>query len=102
MDDDNEILAALLYNVREIVGKEARSLGKEASPEFIVSLTEVLSSQIKTMAQDLESFAKHGRRSVISMEDVKLCARRNDTLYETISELAKDITEETSSKRRRK
>ncbi|KAG1254035.1 hypothetical protein G6F68_011051 [Rhizopus microsporus] len=48
------------------------------------------------MAQDLESFAKHGRRSVISMEDVKLCARRNDTLYETISELAKDITEETS------
>ncbi|EIE92310.1 hypothetical protein RO3G_17181 [Rhizopus delemar RA 99-880] len=48
MDDDNELLAALLYNVREIVGKE------------------------EIMAQDLESFAKHGRRSVISMEDVKV------------------------------
>ncbi|ORE19838.1 hypothetical protein BCV71DRAFT_262563 [Rhizopus microsporus] len=71
MDEDNEYITALLYNVKEIADREARSLGKETSPEFVLSLTEVLASQIKLLGQDLEAFARHGRRSVISMEDVK-------------------------------
>ena len=31
-------------------------------------------------AADLESFAKHARRTVVSTDDVKLCIRRNPTL----------------------
>ncbi|CAO3696610.1 unnamed protein product [Rhizopus stolonifer] len=102
MDEDNELLSALLYNVREIVTAEARALGKEASPDFTLSITDVLTSQIKLMAQDLEAFAKHAKRTVVSMEDVKLCARKNDMLHDAISELANTIVEEASSKRKKK
>lgn len=54
------------------------------------------------MAQDLEAFAKHAKRTVVSMEDVKLCARKNDTLHDAISELANTIAEEASSKRKKR
>ncbi|KAK5666723.1 hypothetical protein QVD99_006785 [Batrachochytrium dendrobatidis] len=36
------------------------------------------------MGADLESFAKHAKRSVISVDDVKLFARRNIGLQEKI------------------
>ncbi|KAI9265599.1 hypothetical protein BY458DRAFT_556667 [Sporodiniella umbellata] len=62
MNDENELVSALIYN-KKTDGLtdcliKASLLGKEASPEFIISLTEVLCTQIKTMAQDLEAFAK--------------------------------------------
>ncbi|CAO3632369.1 unnamed protein product [Mucor hiemalis] len=80
----------------------AQELGKTATPGFTASLAEILYSQMITMANNLESFASHGKRSVISMEDVKLCARRNDSLHELITASAKEITEDMNSKKKKK
>ncbi|KAI8835279.1 hypothetical protein BJ741DRAFT_608611 [Chytriomyces cf. hyalinus JEL632] len=34
-------------------------------------------AQCGSLAFDLDSFSKHGKRSVVSVEDVKLCVRKN-------------------------
>ncbi|KAI7901818.1 kinetochore component CENP-S-domain-containing protein [Cokeromyces recurvatus] len=107
MEEDNQeqkkqLLFAVWNSVNKITKQEAHALGKEVSENFVTSLAEVVFDQMQTMAIDLEAFAGHSKRSVISMEDVKLCARRNDSLHQLISETAKDITEEINSRRKRK
>ncbi|KAI8374587.1 kinetochore component CENP-S-domain-containing protein [Radiomyces spectabilis] len=100
MDDSNDIQLyqnlrnAVWENVDQITRQEAASAGKTVSPEFVASLTDVVFKQMETMATDLEAFAKHGKRSVISMEDVKLCARRNESLHKIISDAATEISNE--------
>lgn len=51
-----------------------------ATPQFIAALTELLYAQIGTVAVDLESFARHAGRTVVTDEDVLLLARRNESL----------------------
>lgn len=104
MNDERQekLLGTIWQSVQEIVKQETEELGKTATPAFTASLAEILYSQMVTMANDLESFASHGKRSVISMEDVKLCARRNDSLHEIITVAAKEITEDMMSNKRKK
>jgi len=47
-------------------------------------LTEVVFKQSETLALDLEQFARHGKRTVISAEDVRLCGRRNEAVVEAL------------------
>ncbi|KAI8971557.1 kinetochore component CENP-S-domain-containing protein [Mycotypha africana] len=109
MEDDSQqdqhtqqLLIALWQSVKAIAKEEANSLNKDVSDAFTAALTETLFDQIQTMAIDLEAFASHNsRRAVINMEDVKLCARRNESLYQIISERAKEMAEEATNKRRR-
>ncbi|KAG2229681.1 hypothetical protein INT48_007780 [Thamnidium elegans] len=84
MDNSQKLMAAVWQSVRTIVEEEANKLGKEVSPTFTSSLAEVVYSQ-------MEAFASHGKRAGISMEDVKLCARRNDSLHELLREAAKEL-----------
>ncbi|KAI8095904.1 kinetochore component CENP-S [Thamnidium elegans] len=91
MDNSQKLMAAVWQSVRTIVEEEANKLGKEVSPTFTSSLAEVVYSQMGIMATDLEAFASHGKRAGISMEDVKLCARRNDSLHELLREAAKEL-----------
>lgn len=41
---------------------------------------------LEITSADLESFAKHGRRSTVTPDDVKLLARRNESLEKNITE----------------
>ncbi|KAG2225422.1 hypothetical protein INT45_010058, partial [Circinella minor] len=75
---------AIWEAVNQIAQQEAAKIGKTVSTEFVASLADIVYSQAETMATDLEAFARHGKRSTISMEDVKLCARRNDGLVSII------------------
>lgn len=43
-------------------------------------------AQIESVAQDLESFAKHAGRATVTTEDVLLLCRRNDALREIVRE----------------
>ncbi|KAI9492647.1 apoptosis-inducing taf9-like domain protein [Zychaea mexicana] len=92
-DEDQQALKfAIWQTVDQIVQQEAQKIGKTVSSEFVTSLADVVYEQTGTMAKDLEAFARHGKRSTISMEDVKLCARRNDSLYELICQYATEIS----------
>lgn len=95
--------AAIWHQVNEIVKDQvARHLNKDVSEAFVASLAEVVMTQMQTMATDLEAFAVHGKRAVISMEDVKLCARRNNSLYGLISDAATEIAGESTSRKQRR
>ncbi|KAI8645863.1 kinetochore component CENP-S-domain-containing protein [Parasitella parasitica] len=93
--------AAVWHQVDQIVKEQARQLRKDASEAFVASLAEILMAQIQTMATDLEAFAIHGKRATISMEDVKLCSRRNDSLYQLISDAANEISKDSNSRKKK-
>ncbi|KAL8283642.1 hypothetical protein RQP46_005437 [Phenoliferia psychrophenolica] len=61
------------------------ALGIPASEHFVGALAELVFSQAISLGKDLESFAKHANRLTIGVEDVKLVARRNTSLYELLS-----------------
>ncbi|CDH60416.1 predicted protein [Lichtheimia corymbifera JMRC:FSU:9682] len=91
-DEQLQLKAAIWRTVDQIARAEAEKMGKTVSQGFVSSLADIVYAQAVTMATDLEMFAKHGRRSTISMDDVKLCARRNDSLHELITEAAQKIS----------
>ncbi|KAM3589738.1 Phosphomannomutase 1 [Umbelopsis sp. WA50703] len=99
-DQQQRLKSAVWYTVGRIAEVEAENTGKTASAQFIASLADVVYKQMETLALDVEMFARHGKRSTISMEDVKLCARRNDGLYALISEEAKEIAKKSTKTRR--
>ncbi|KAI7886262.1 hypothetical protein K492DRAFT_203352 [Lichtheimia hyalospora FSU 10163] len=91
-DEQIQLKAAIWRAVDQIARAEAEKMGKTLSQAFVSSLADIVYAQAVTMATDLEVFAKHGRRSTISMDDVKLCARRNDNLLELITDAAQKIS----------
>ncbi|KAI4174374.1 MAG: hypothetical protein LQ343_002308 [Gyalolechia ehrenbergii] len=97
---EERLKAALWFSIGKIVDEETLKLGVNATPQFIGALTEMLWAQIgmsesplhrihslttasENVSEDLQRFAKHAGREVISAEDVLLLARRNEGL-ETI------------------
>ena len=49
---------------------------------------------VGTAATDLESFAKHGKRSTVQTDDVMLLARRNDGLEQILKEAVEKLKKE--------
>ncbi|KAG8408092.1 MHF histone-fold complex component [Metarhizium acridum] len=77
-DDDRERLkSALWFAVGQIVDEECLRRNRNATPQFIGALTEMVWTQIENVAVDLESFANHASRTNITTEDVLLLARKN-------------------------
>lgn len=74
------------------------SLNTNATPQFIAGLSELVWAQAETLAQDLESFAKHAGRGKITTEDVKLCTRKNEGLREVITDFIQKSTANSKNK----
>ncbi|GAA5866174.1 hypothetical protein JCM3774_004108 [Rhodotorula dairenensis] len=93
-DDSDEPLsrqslkAAVWYTVTKIAQEEELSLPFAASEHFVAALAEVVFQQALTLGKDLESFAKHAGRLTINADDVKLAARRNEPMYESLTTAA--------------
>ncbi|KAJ2818126.1 hypothetical protein IWW50_005928 [Coemansia erecta] len=58
----------------------------EFSPAFVDALGHVAAGVAETLGRDLESFARHAKRAKVSVEDVRLCARRNPDLSSRLDE----------------
>ncbi|GAA5953477.1 hypothetical protein JCM8115_000535 [Rhodotorula mucilaginosa] len=80
--------AAVWYTVTKIAQEEELSLPFAASEHFVAALAEVVFQQALSLGKDLESFAKHAGRLTINADDVKLAARRNEPMYESLSTAA--------------
>ena len=59
-------------------------LSKAVDPRFLSSLHQLLQQVVEYMAVDLRAFARHARRTQVNVDDVLLCARRNDSLEELL------------------
>ncbi|OAA77590.1 Histone-fold protein [Akanthomyces lecanii RCEF 1005] len=85
-DDRDRLKSALWYAVGQIVDEECMRRNRNATPQFIGALTELVWTQIENVAIDLESFANHAARSVVTTEDVLLLARKNPDLQQLMKE----------------
>ena len=89
-DHELQLKATLHYGIGEACEYAG---GKEIifSKEFICGLTELTSKMIKLVSFDLEKFSRHAKRSTINVEDVKLYARRNESLLEYLTREALNL-----------
>ncbi|KAH8908712.1 hypothetical protein BR93DRAFT_925804 [Coniochaeta sp. PMI_546] len=92
MADDAEedvrerLKAALWFAIGKMVDEESIKRNRNATPQFIGSLTELVMAQIEAVATDLESFSRHAGRTTINTDDVLLLARRNEDLHGIIKD----------------
>ncbi|KAI6351252.1 hypothetical protein MCOR25_010050 [Pyricularia grisea] len=85
-DTRERLKAALWFAVGKIVDEETMKKQRNATPQFIGALTDMVFTQIENVAKDLESFSSHAGRSTITTDDVLLLARRNEDLHNIIKQ----------------
>ncbi|XP_004411190.1 PREDICTED: centromere protein S [Odobenus rosmarus divergens] len=73
--------AAVHYTVGCLCEEVASDRGMPFSKQTIAAVSELTFRQCETFAKDLEMFARHAKRSTINTEDVKLLARRSNSLH---------------------
>ncbi|KAL2288769.1 hypothetical protein FJTKL_03435 [Diaporthe vaccinii] len=98
-DVRERLKAALWFAVGKMVDEQSLRRNRNATPQFIGALTEMVWTQIgehsrvviilwqphpdngaENVAIDLESFSRHANRTSITTDDVLLLARRNADL----------------------
>ncbi|KAL6910929.1 kinetochore component CENP-S domain-containing protein [Trichoderma evansii] len=80
-DDRERLKSALWYAIGQIVDEESLKRNRNATPQFIGALTEMVWAQIENVAIDLETFCNHAGRTTVTTDDVLLLARKNPDLH---------------------
>ncbi|XP_039698201.1 centromere protein S isoform X1 [Pteropus medius] len=83
--------AAVHYTVGCLCEEVASDKEVQFSKQTIAAISEVTFRQCENFAKDLEMFARHAKRSTINTEDVKLLARRSNSLLRYITEKNEEI-----------
>ncbi|KAL8418375.1 hypothetical protein RB594_001831 [Gaeumannomyces avenae] len=86
-DTRERLKAALWFSVGKIVDEETMKRQRNATPQFIGALTDMVYTQIENVAKDLESFSNHAGRTTVTTDDVLLLARRNEDLHGIIKQV---------------
>ncbi|NXP45326.1 CENPS protein, partial [Heliornis fulica] len=94
--------AAVHYTVGCLCQDVAEDKGVQLSKQAIAAISEVSFRQCETFAKDLEMFARHAKRSTINTEDVKLLARRSNSLLKYITKKSEEITASNMEQKERK
>ncbi|KAM0260709.1 hypothetical protein ACHAQJ_002625 [Trichoderma viride] len=81
-DDRERLKSALWYAIGQIVDEESLKRNRNATPQFIGALTELVWAQLETVAIDLETFCNHAGRTTVTTDDVLLLARKNPDLHQ--------------------
>ncbi|XP_039090939.1 centromere protein S isoform X2 [Hyaena hyaena] len=94
--------AAVHYNVGCLCEEVASDKEIQFIKQTIAAISEVTFRQCENFAKDLEMFARHAKRSTINTEDVKLLARRSNSLLKYITEKNEELTQFNSEQRAKK
>ncbi|KAG5999753.1 hypothetical protein E4U43_001892 [Claviceps pusilla] len=89
-DDAQRLKSALWFAVGQIVDEECLRRNRNATPQFIGALTELVWTQIENIAIDLENFANHASRQNILTDDVLLLARKNPDLRDIMADFVQE------------
>ncbi|KAM8790137.1 centromere protein S-like isoform 2-T2 [Rhynchonycteris naso] len=88
---EQRLKAAVHYTVGCLCEEVALDQGVQFSRQTIAAISEVTFRQCENFAKDLEMFARHAKRSTINTEDVKLLARRSNSLHmQEVAEVKKN------------
>ncbi|XP_072282564.1 centromere protein S [Pyxicephalus adspersus] len=97
--------AAVHYTVGCLCQDIAEDKEVQFSKQAIAAISETTFRQCETFAKDLEMFARHGKRSTINVDDVKLLCRRSRSLHSHITAFSDEIVsnnQEQKEKKRKK
>jgi len=103
LDTKQKLKAAIHYFLGKIAEKELGETRLEGieniSKQTVAVLTEFIYDYAENLGSDLESFAKHAKRTTVSQEDVKLCARKNEALQQSVNGYANKLVEVSGQKK---
>ncbi|KAM7471576.1 hypothetical protein LguiA_009759 [Lonicera macranthoides] len=86
-----------------IAEAEAKQNDMEISRPIMTCISDLAFKYAEQLAKDLELFAQHAGRKSVNMEDVILCAHRNEHLGASLRSLSNDLkAKEPQSERKRK
>ncbi|OJD33334.1 apoptosis-inducing taf9-like domain 1 family protein [Diplodia corticola] len=77
---EERLKSALWYSIGQFVDNQCQLKDRNATPQFIGALTELVWAQIESASRDLSTFARHAGRTQVNTADVLLLARRNEGL----------------------
>ncbi|CAH1239815.1 CENPS [Branchiostoma lanceolatum] len=94
--------AAVHHTVGQMCDDHGEESGVTFSRQVIAAMSEATMKKCGEFAVDLELFARHGKRTVVNADDVKLVARRNRLLERHISQMADSLVSEKEKKKTKK
>ncbi|XP_037534657.1 centromere protein S [Nematolebias whitei] len=99
-ETQQRLKAAVHYTVGRLCQKTAEEQRREFSRQVVAAIAETTFRQCDIFAKDLEAFARHAKRSTVSMEDVKLLARRSNALSMFIQNKSEELAQEHELKKK--
>ncbi|XP_063210264.1 centromere protein S isoform X1 [Chroicocephalus ridibundus] len=94
--------AAVHYTVGCLCQEVAEDKDVQFSKQTIAAISEITFRQCENFAKDLEMFARHAKRSTVTTEDVKLLARRSNSLLKYITQKSEEITSSNMKQKEKK
>ncbi|KAJ8258946.1 hypothetical protein COCON_G00179580 [Conger conger] len=94
--------AAIHFTVARICEEVGQDCEKTFSKLAIAAISETTFKQCDIFARDLEAFARHAKRTTVTVEDVKLTARRSASLANYISQKSEELTSITKEQKERR
>ncbi|GAA50432.1 centromere protein S [Clonorchis sinensis] len=92
MIEEREHKAELHYKCTKIAEEVAKAQNCTIDLDIVCLATELLFRFYQVLATDLETFAKHAKRTTINMDDVLCFVRRNPQLVQLMSDFHKQQT----------
>ncbi|XP_072238094.1 centromere protein S [Leuresthes tenuis] len=86
--------AAVHYTVGRLCQRIGEDHRREFSRQVVAAIAETTFRQCDVFAKDLEAFARHAKRSMVSADDVKLLARRSTALSIYIQNKSEELAQE--------
>lgn len=94
--------AAVHYTTGCLCQDVAEDKGVLFSKQTVAAISEITFRQCENFARDLEMFARHAKRSTITSEDVKLLARRSNSLLKYITQKSDELASSNMEQKEKK
>lgn len=90
-DVEGQLKSAIFLMVSKIIEQDLQLKSIQATPMFIASLVELTYNQLLNLGEDLELFASHASRALITPEDIYMITRKNDVLTGILKEFEQSL-----------
>ncbi|NXS33242.1 CENPS protein, partial [Pomatostomus ruficeps] len=94
--------AAVHYTVGCLCQEVAEDKDVQFSKQSVAAISEIAFRQCEIFAKDLEMFARHAKRTTVNTEDVKLLARRSNSLLKYITQKSEELASSNMEQKEKK
>ncbi|XP_017599450.1 PREDICTED: centromere protein S, partial [Corvus brachyrhynchos] len=94
--------AAVHYTVGCLCQEVEEDKDVQFSKQSIAAIAEITFGQCEIFAKDLEMFARHAKRTTVNTEDVKLLARRSNSLLKYITQKSEELASSNMEQKEKK